>query len=50
MELPDDALVPALSDPYDCAVIVTGGGEEFENYGGARGSNMDNAFSIDAWR
>ncbi|MEK7354601.1 MAG: hypothetical protein AABZ77_08870, partial [Chloroflexota bacterium] len=50
MELTDDAMVPAMNDPYENCIIVTGGGEEFEHYGGSRGGNMDNAWSIDAWR
>ncbi|MFC2039103.1 hypothetical protein ACFLUG_04970 [Chloroflexota bacterium] len=49
-ELPDDAMVPAMEDPYQCCIIVTGGGEEVSLWGVGRNHNTDPAFSIDVWR
>ena len=48
-DLPDDYMVPAMNDPYECAIIVTGAGEEMLLYGGSRFPNSE-AYSIDAWR
>jgi hypothetical protein len=48
-ELPDDYMVPVMSDPYQCCIIVTGGGEESSMWSGGRvGGGM--AYGIDAWR
>ena len=49
-ELPDDAMVPAMNEPYQCCIIVTGGGEEVSLWGGGRTPNVDAAFGIDVWR
>ncbi len=49
-ELPDDYMVPAMNDPYDCCIIVTGAGEEVLHWIGGRQSQGNPAFSIDAWR
>jgi len=49
-ELGDDAMVPAVSDPYESCIIVTGGGEEYLQWLGARRPGSDPAYSIDAWR
>jgi hypothetical protein len=47
-ELPDDYMVPAMTDPFQCCIIVTGGGEEQSLWGGGR--NSGNAYGIDVWR
>jgi hypothetical protein len=49
-ELPDDYLVPAMTDPYACMIVVTGGGEEVSLWTTGRGGGFDQAYSIDAWR
>ena len=49
-ELPDDYMVPAMDDPYENCIIVTGGGEESALYSGGRAPNTQPAYSIDAWR
>jgi hypothetical protein len=49
-ELPDDYMIPAMNDPYECCIIVTGAGEEVLYWMGGRGGLGDNAYSIDAWR
>jgi hypothetical protein len=49
-ELSDDALVPFVSDPRENCIIVTGGGEEYPQWLGARRPNSRPAYSIDAWR
>ncbi len=50
-ELPDDALVSFLDDPWQNCIIVSGAGEEqaFWTMGRQLFSN-DSAYSIDAWR
>jgi hypothetical protein len=49
-ELSDDYMVPAMNDPFDNCVIVTGNGEESFMMGGGRTGGTDAAFSIDYWR
>jgi len=49
-ELPDDYMVPFVSDPYENCIIVTGGGEEYPQWLGARRPGGSPAYSIDAWR
>ena len=49
-ELPDDYLVPFVHDPYENCIIVTGGGEEYPQWLGARRPGGNPAYSIDAWR
>lgn len=49
-ELPDDYMVPAMNDPYECCIVVTGAGEEMFLYGGGRGPSSDAAYGIDVWR
>jgi hypothetical protein len=49
-ELPEDYLVPFVRDPYENCIIVTGGGEEYPQWIGARRPGSDPAYSIDAWR
>ena len=49
-ELPDDAMVPAMTDPYQACIIVTGGGEEVSLWSGGRNPNVDAAYGIDVWR
>ncbi len=49
-ELSDDYMIPAVSDPFENCVIVTGGGEELGCWTGGRGPRSDPAFSIDVWR
>lgn len=49
-ELPDDYLVPFVSDPNENCIIVTGGGEEYPQWIGARRPGADPAYSIDAWK
>lgn len=49
-ELPDDYLVPFVSDPYESCIIVTGGGEEYPQWLGARRPGSSPAYSIDVWR
>jgi len=49
-ELPDDFLVPFVNNPYENCIIVTGGGEEYPQWIGARRAGSDPAYSIDAWR
>jgi hypothetical protein len=49
-ELPDDALVPFVSEPYENCIIVTGGGEEYPQWLGARRNMGNPAYSIDTWR
>jgi hypothetical protein len=49
-ELPDDYLVPFVDDPYENCIIVTGGGEEYPQWIGARRPSGDPAYGIDVWR
>jgi len=49
-ELPDDYMVPMVRDPYENCIIVTGGGEEYPQWLGARRSAGNLAYSIDFWR
>ncbi len=49
-ELSEDYMVPAVADPFDNCIIVTGGGEEMALWTGGRGRNSDAAYSIDVWR
>ncbi len=49
-ELPDDYLVPMVADPYENCIIVTGKGEEFMQWTGARRPATQPAYGIDAWR
>ena len=49
-ELSDDHLVPFVSNAYESCIIVTGGGEEYPQWIGARRPGSDPAYSIDAWR
>ena len=49
-ELPDDYMVPMIRDPYENCIIVTGGGEEYPQWFGARRSVGNLAYSIDYWR
>jgi hypothetical protein len=48
LELPEDHMVPAVADPYQNCIIVTGGGEEMAMWTGGRG--RESAYSIDVWR
>jgi hypothetical protein len=49
-ELPEDYKIPAINDPFESCIIVTGGGEEVALFSGGRMPNMDPAYGIDAWR
>jgi hypothetical protein len=49
-ELSEEYLVPFVSDPRENCIIVTGGGEEYPQWIGARRPGSDPAYSIDAWR
>ncbi len=49
-DLSDDALVPFVSEPYENCIIVTGGGEEYPQWLGARRNMGNPAYSIDTWR
>ena len=49
-ELPDDYMVPFVSDPYENCIIVTGGGEEYPQWLGARRPGGSPAYTIYAWR
>ena len=49
-ELPDDYMVPMIADPYDSCIIVTGGGEEYPQWLGARRGAGNLAYNIDFWR
>lgn len=49
-ELPEDALVTFLTDPWENCIIVTGAGEEGALWSMGRGYGGDNAYSIDTWR
>jgi hypothetical protein len=49
-ELPDNYLVPFVDDPYENCIIVTGGGEEYPQWIGARRPSGDPAYGIDVWR
>ncbi len=49
-ELPDDYKVPAMNDPAENCIIVSGGGEEAAHWSGGRSLNIDPAYSIDVWR
>lgn len=46
-ELPDDYMVPIISNPFENCIIVGGGDEEVSQQMGGRGNDY---FSIDAWR
>jgi hypothetical protein len=48
LELPEDYMVPVVSDPYDNCIIVTGGGEEMALWTGNR--TRESAYGIDVWR
>ena len=48
LELPEDYMVPAVADPFQNCIIVTGGGEEMALWTGGRG--RESAVGIDAWR
>jgi hypothetical protein len=47
-ELPEDYMIPAVSDPFNNCIIVTGGGEEMALWTGGRGRDL--GYSIDNWR
>jgi hypothetical protein len=50
-DLPDDYMVPAVNDPFENVIIVSGMGEEQALFGGGRGlMGSDAAYSIDVWR
>ena len=49
-ELPDDYMVPLVRDPYENCIIVTGGGEEYPQWVGARRPGGSAAYGIDIWR
>lgn len=49
-ELDEDYMVPAVDNPFDNCIIVTGGGEEVALWTDGRSSKSDPAYSIDAWR
>ncbi|UCD09377.1 MAG: hypothetical protein JSU79_01670 [Dehalococcoidales bacterium] len=49
-ELPDDYMVPAVDDPYQNCIIVSGGGEETSHWVNGRTPNADPAYGIDVWR
>jgi hypothetical protein len=49
-ELSDDDKVPFVSNPFESCIIVTGGGEEYPQWIGARRPGSDPAYSIDAWK
>jgi hypothetical protein len=49
-ELPHDYMVPAMNDPWDNCVIVTGFGEEQMMLGAGRTGGSEGAYSIDLWR
>jgi hypothetical protein len=49
-ELPDDYMVPAMNDPFENCIIVSGAGEEMSLWGGGRMAGMDAAYSVDVWR
>jgi hypothetical protein len=49
-ELPDDYMVPLVNDPYENCIIVTGGGEEYPQWVGARRPGSSPAYGIDVWR
>ena len=49
-ELPDDFMVPAVDDPYQNCIIVSGGGEETSHWVNGRTPNADPAYGIDVWR
>jgi hypothetical protein len=49
-ELADDYLLPAIADPFENCIIVTGGGEEQSLWTDGRAAQSDPAFSIDKWR
>jgi hypothetical protein len=48
LELPEDYMVPAMSDPFQCCIIVTGGGEESSTWG--QGRHSGDGYLIDYWR
>jgi len=47
-ELDEDYMVPAVADPFNNCIIVSGGGEEMALWTGGRG--RDPGYSIDNWR
>ncbi len=49
-ELADDYKVPMVRDPYENCIIVTGGGEEYPQWIGARRPGSSPAYNIDVWR
>jgi hypothetical protein len=49
-ELPDDYQVSFVNDPYESCIIVTGSGEEYPQWIGARKPGYTSVFNIDAWR
>jgi hypothetical protein len=48
-ELSDDYMVPFVKDPYETCIIVTGGGEEYPQWLGARRPAIK-PVGIDEWR
>jgi hypothetical protein len=48
-DLPDDYMVPFVRDPFENCIIVTGGGEEYPQWVGARRPGI-RPVGIDAWR
>jgi hypothetical protein len=49
-ELSDDHMVSFVRDPYESCIIVTGKGEEYPQWFGARRPGTDAVFNIDHWR
>jgi hypothetical protein len=49
-ELSDDYKVPAVNDPFESCILVTGAGEEMALFTGGRSPLMDPAYGIDVWR
>ena len=49
-ELDEDYMVPAVENPFENCIIVTGGGEEVGLWTDGRSARSDPAYSIDAWR
>ena len=49
-ELPEDYMVPMVSDPWQNCIIVCGAGEESTHWIGGRSPGMEAVHSIDNWR
>jgi hypothetical protein len=49
-DIPDDTMVPAMNDPFEACIIVTGAGEELSLFAPGRSPAMDPAYNIDVWR